>query len=272
MKAQTQAFITRFGPTADKVAAGTGFNRWALLVQWAVETAIGSQVFGNNPGNIRCGPGKFCQFATLDDFAATAIATWHSTAPPPLEPWRAQASGRAMRDQLLAIGGSPWDAGRYGLAECAYAGCSLVQMWLTEFDGLGDIKTGGAVFVATTNSINLLLRGIDKALYHRRFDGTNWGPWQSIGGILGLPTITVFRRQDASLHAIVVGGDNVTLFETVSTDDGITWTGLAPFGGQGDGLVAIGAAAAPAGGGLTPQQAAELAHVESMLLNGLKGT
>jgi hypothetical protein len=271
VKAQTQAFIDRFGPTADKVAAGTGINRWALLVQWAVETAIGSAVFGNNPGNIRCGPSTFCNFATLDDFAAAAVATWHSTAPPPLEPWRAQAAGKAMRDQLLAIGGSPWDAGRYGLAACGYAGCSLIQMWLTEFDGIGDFKTGGATVVATTNSINLLMRGIDKALYTRRFDGTSWGPWRSLGGILGLPTITAFRRQDGSIHALVVGSDGVTIWETVSTDDGVSWTGLGPFGGQGDGLVAVGAGPATPSA-LTPQQSAELAHIESMLLNGLKGT
>jgi hypothetical protein len=267
MTPQIRAFSDRFGATADTVAAGTGFNRWALLVQWAVETTNGTQVFGNNPGNIRCGPGVFCQYASLQDFARACIATWHSTDPPPLDPWRAQAAGKTMREQLLAIGNSPWDAGRYGLKECGYAGCSLIQRWLADFDGIGDTYAKGVVIMAA-DTINVLVRGTDKSLVHRRFDGTAWGPWQSLGGMLGTPSINVVRRQNGDIHAFIIGNDGVSIFEVVSTDDGVTWSGFQPMNGAGDGLVAIGTSAVAT---LTPAEAGQLTHVETMLTVGLKG-
>lgn len=141
ISSEASAFITRFGATADQVSGGTGISREALLIQWAVETGIGAQVYGNNPGNIECGPGVFCHFATLSDFALAAINVWKQTAfinnkyPNGFNPFRAACVGQPLYTQLRQIGASPWDAGNYGLVECGYDGCSLVTMWRKDFGG-----------------------------------------------------------------------------------------------------------------------------------------
>jgi hypothetical protein len=112
------AFEQSFGPVADAVAAGTGIDRTALLIQWAVETAYGQQINNqNNLGNIRClhaGIWGFCQYGSLGEFAAEAIATWTWRGGPgnPYAPVLATA-GQPLEAQLRAIGASPWDAGHY---------------------------------------------------------------------------------------------------------------------------------------------------------------
>ncbi len=241
-----QAFADRFGATADHVAGGTGFNRWALLVQWAVETGTGSQVFGNNPGNIRCSPTSFCQYASLDDFAVAAINLWHSTTfintkyPNGFEPFRAAAAGKPMRTQLLEIGQSPWDAGNYGAAQCGFAGCSLINVWLSEFGGIGDFVIQGVVFMAADS---ILFRGTENALWSGHFDGTKWN-FVKIGGVLGSPVIVPVHMTNGDIHAILTGQVASQLFETVSKDGGLTWSGIAGIGAAGDGVVGVGLPAA----------------------------
>ncbi len=101
------AFAATYGSTARAVSAGTGIDPVVLLAQWANETQWGTQVSGNNLGNIRCGTG-FCQYATLADFAAACIATFHNGFYGPV------LSARTAEAQLAAIVASPWAAGHYG--------------------------------------------------------------------------------------------------------------------------------------------------------------
>lgn len=114
-------YVAFVRPTCEEIEAGTGIDWFALAIQYANETAFGSAVFGNNLGNIRCSPTSFCQYATLSDYAAAAIAVWHQTAyintkyPNGFEPFRAQAAAGGSTDAALAaIVASPWSGANYG--------------------------------------------------------------------------------------------------------------------------------------------------------------
>ncbi len=99
---------------AQLVSAGTGINAYVLLAQWACETDYGNVVVGNNLGNIRCSSTTFCQYATLDDFAAACIATWHNGY------YSDVLLAQGVSAQLAAICASPWDAGHYGGSLAAF--------------------------------------------------------------------------------------------------------------------------------------------------------
>jgi hypothetical protein len=103
-------FVNGFRPQAAEVAAGTGLRPEAFLVQWGVETNWGNAINNaNNLGNIRCSPTTFCQYANLAEFCAAAVATWHNGEYPEV----LAVAGQSLKAQLLAIGNSKWDAGRY---------------------------------------------------------------------------------------------------------------------------------------------------------------
>jgi hypothetical protein len=102
------AFAAAYGTTARAVSDGTGIDSAVLLAQWANETAWGTQVFGNNLGNIRCSPTTFCKYATLQDFTAACIATFHNGFYEPV------LAAKTSQAQLAAIVASPWSSGHYG--------------------------------------------------------------------------------------------------------------------------------------------------------------
>ena len=105
-----QDFAAAYLPTAQEVSRGTGIDSYALLAQWGVETAWGSAINNaNNLGNIRCSPTTFCEYASLEDFAAAAIATWRNGYYGAV----LATAGQPVAAQLHAIGASPWDAGHY---------------------------------------------------------------------------------------------------------------------------------------------------------------
>jgi hypothetical protein len=101
-------FAATYRPTAKTVSQGTGIDDVVLLAQWANETAWGTQVFGNNLGNIRCSPTTFCRYATLDDFAQGCIATFHNGF------YNGVLSATTAEAQLAAIVASPWSSAHYG--------------------------------------------------------------------------------------------------------------------------------------------------------------
>ena len=101
-------FAATYGTTARTVSDGTGIDSAVLLAQWANETAWGTVVFGNNLGNIRCSPTSFCRYATLDDFAAACIATFHNGF------YNAVLAATTPEAQLAALVASPWSANHYG--------------------------------------------------------------------------------------------------------------------------------------------------------------
>ncbi len=139
-----QAFAAAYLSTAQQVSAGTGIAAGVLLAQWANETDWGTAWAGapNNLGNIRCGPGGAIQscYATLADFAAAAIATWHNGY------YGAVLAAVGPDAQLATICASPWSSGHYGgslaafyapLAAYSYGVGTvgaLDEKWLTDAD------------------------------------------------------------------------------------------------------------------------------------------
>jgi hypothetical protein len=101
-------FAATYGACARTVSDGTGIDSAVLLAQWANETAWGTAVAGNNLGNIRCSPTSFCQYASIDDFAAGCIATFHNGF------YNAVLAATTPAAQLAAIVASPWSAAHYG--------------------------------------------------------------------------------------------------------------------------------------------------------------
>ncbi len=101
-------FAANYGACARTVSDGTGIDSAVLLAQWANETAWGTAVAGNNLGNIRCSPTSFCQYASIDDFAAGCIATFHNGF------YNAVLAATTPAAQLAAIVASPWSSGHYG--------------------------------------------------------------------------------------------------------------------------------------------------------------
>lgn len=259
------SFIANFGGIADQVAAGTGLSRWALLVQWAKETTLGTQILNrNNPGNIRCSSSTFCQYASLADFGDAAIATWHNG----FYAGVLASAGQPVHNQLVAIGESPWDAGHYGLKECGSAGCSLIALWQSDFDSVDPQpkpRRRAVTVVTTQNTINLFVRGTDNGLYQNRFDGSVWSGWRTLGGRMSTPDIVALRTT-TGIDVFIVGQDN-SLYRTGSSDDGLTWSPFANLGGNlsNGQLAAVGSLAQVSG---TP---VDLTPVEQQL-TALSGT
>jgi hypothetical protein len=104
----SQQFAGTYLHTAQLVSSGTGIDPFVLLAQWANETDWGNVVVGNNLGNIRCSPTSFCQYATLDDFAAACIVTFHNGY------YLNVLAAVGAAAQLAAIVASPWASGHYG--------------------------------------------------------------------------------------------------------------------------------------------------------------
>jgi hypothetical protein len=231
----TPGFIAAYGACADQVSAGTGINRWALLVQWAVETATGAVVIGYNLGNIRCSSTTFCRYTSLDAFAHDAITTWHNG----YYQGVLATAGQMMRNHLIAIGQSPWDAGHYNSG--GGPGSSLISCWQSQFHGVGDSNyIRSAVTLMSSTSINLFLRGSNNALFTNRYDYTNWSGWRSLGGSLGSANIVPIRF--GSRIDVFLNGSDMTVFQITSLDDGLTWGPFITTSGGGDGLTVIGSA------------------------------
>src|SRR6266850_6934651 len=101
-------FAGAYNPTARAVGGGTGIDNVVLLAQWANETAWGTVVVGNNLGNIRCSPTSFCRYASLSEFAAACIDTFHNGY------YNAVLAATTAEAQLAALVASPWSSSHYG--------------------------------------------------------------------------------------------------------------------------------------------------------------
>lgn len=101
-------FAGAYNATAQAVGGGTGIDNVVLLAQWANETAWGTVVVGNNLGNIRCSPTSFCRYASLTDFAAACIDTFHNGY------YSAVLAATTPEAQLAALVASPWSSSHYG--------------------------------------------------------------------------------------------------------------------------------------------------------------
>jgi hypothetical protein len=76
----------------------------------------------------------------------------------------------------------------------------------------------------------LLVRGSDNQMYHKRHDGTSWSNWSLLGGLLTTGPDASVRGTGSSIDAWVGGTDN-QLYHMWSDDGGATWTPWQALGG-----------------------------------------
>jgi len=78
-----------------------------------------------------------------------------------------------------------------------------------------------------TSRMDLFVRGTDRALWHRSFDGNNWSNWESLGGLLGSDPSAVSWGPN-HIDVFVKGTDGRLWQKTL--DNG-TWSNWQPLGG-----------------------------------------
>lgn len=71
--AQQSSFISTYMPYAHAVAQQTGDSAKEIIGQWAVETGWGTNLRGNNPGNVESG-GQIASYPTLGDGVSAYMA------------------------------------------------------------------------------------------------------------------------------------------------------------------------------------------------------
>lgn len=92
-----------------------------------------------------------------------------------------------------------------------------VELWKNAISHmLGGIKPTNMVFV----------RGSDNALWYRSFDGTSWGGWKSLGGVLSDDPDGATLSGNA--YVFVRGTDNKLWYQKF---DGTSWSGWTTLGG-----------------------------------------
>jgi len=90
--------------------------------------------------------------------------------------------------------------------------------------------TGPAVCAKDANSLGVFVQGTDHALWYKHWDGTNWGSWESLGGVLtsspAAATAPGSNRMD-----VFVRGTTGVLWQKTTTDGGTTWSTWYNLGG-----------------------------------------
>jgi uncharacterized protein YvpB len=84
-----------------------------------------------------------------------------------------------------------------------------------------------AASTATTGQREVFVRGTDNALWHRSFNGGNWGTWKSLGGYLTTDPAAV-RSADGHIDVFGRGSDNSIWHRAW---DGTAWGTWASLGG-----------------------------------------
>src|SRR5207245_1832503 len=78
-----------------------------------------------------------------------------------------------------------------------------------------------------TSRMDLFVRGTDRALWHRSFDGNNWSNWESLGGLLGSDPSAVSWGPN-HIDVFVKGTDGRLWQKTLANG---TWRNWQPLGG-----------------------------------------
>jgi hypothetical protein len=210
-------FHAAYAETARLVARGTGILPNVLLAQWAVETAWGEAVNNRcNLGNIRCSRVTFCQYATLDDFAAACVATWHNGNYP-----NVLGAGTAAA-QLDAIAASPWSSDHYGGSPSAKLHSNFATMPAAALNS-EDSTMGLLAHPTISGRLDLVVVGTDKAVYH--FGGSadalaagaapeNWG------GVGVAGTLSATWSPDGNQISVAVAGPDGKVYLLVRGLDG----------------------------------------------------
>lgn len=107
------------------------------------------------------------------------------------------------------------------------------------------------IYMPTVSGLHQFLRGLPdgaahRGLWHRRRLNGAWSAWALVGGggnlgvdDIGEEIIGVGVDDQGAIVVTVTGSDNVTQFESISADNGNTWSGFAPANGAGDGLAVL---------------------------------
>ena len=87
-----------------------------------------------------------------------------------------------------------------------------------------------AVTAQNANSLDLFVRGSDNALWYKYWTGTTWTVATSLGG--NLTSAPAATSPAAGTIDVFVRGTNGGLYETTTANNGTSWSGWIPLGGQ----------------------------------------
>jgi hypothetical protein len=97
-----------------------------------------------------------------------------------------------------------------------------IFMSIGEMPGsLGRTTTKPATVVHDDGSMDLLVRGYDEALWHRHYDGSNWGEWNNAAGGLLFSAPSIASQRDGQFDVFTIGADNLVYRRHW---DGGTWS------------------------------------------------
>jgi 5-hydroxyisourate hydrolase-like protein (transthyretin family) len=87
-----------------------------------------------------------------------------------------------------------------------------------------------AVTAQNANSLDLFVRGSDNALWYKYWTGTTWTVATSLGG--NLTSAPAATSPAAGTIDVFVRGTNGGLYEKTTANNGTSWSGWIPLGGQ----------------------------------------
>jgi hypothetical protein len=111
-------FVAAYGDAADQAAAASGLSRWSVLTQWALETGWCAPNSGCSCANLAgitchgacsCNGAGFCCYPNTAPFAADYAGVLHNG----LYGGVLGAAGSTIRQELQALGRSPWAGSHY---------------------------------------------------------------------------------------------------------------------------------------------------------------
>jgi hypothetical protein len=142
-----------------------------------------------------------------------------------------QPNGTAVASNAVASGAGAVDTGNGGTI---FFRGDDGQLWMRWANSPAEaVPLGGQIIGepdATTwggGRIDIVARGTDNAVWHRFYDGANWGPWESLGGTTYSPPTAVSWGPNR-LDVFVAGADR-QLWQRAWSPAG--WTGWIPLGG-----------------------------------------
>jgi len=107
-----------------------------------------------------------------------------------------------------------------------------VHVSIGEMPGsLGRATSKPAVVVHDDGSIDLLVRGYDDALWHRRYVAGSWGDWNNDGGGFLLSAPAIASQGDSQFDVFVIGTDNQVHRRHW---DGLSWSSMWTQAGESD--------------------------------------
>ena len=85
----------------------------------------------------------------------------------------------------------------------------------------GATNSSPAAIAPASRRLELYVRGVNNAVYHRRYDGTSWSAWTSLGGLTYASPAASARRGTSIVDVFVRGTDNTIRHRS---RNGSTWS------------------------------------------------